>query len=83
MPRITYAQAVPSPQEPPARAQHLFALANEARAIAGVGRLNRDPALAGSALKHCLRMSVAGPIVHRYAGEPDLTARAGELRART
>jgi cysteine-rich secretory family protein len=63
------------------KAAQLFALANEARAAAGVGSLAWDSALADAALKHCLRMAVEGPIAHRYDGEPDLTTRAGAAGA--
>ena len=70
-----------APASEPAKAQQLFALANEARADAGAGLLKWDPALADSALKHCLRMAVEAPIAHRYDGEPDLTSRAGTAGA--
>ncbi len=66
-----------APAAEPSKAQQLFELANEARAAAGAGLLTWDPALADSALKHCLRMAVEGLIAHRYDGEPDLTTRAG------
>ena len=65
----------------PASAEQLFALGNESRAQAGVERLQWDPALAAAALKHCWQMTAGGPISHRYAGEPDLTARAGASAA--
>ena len=65
----------------PAKAEQLFALANQTRAQEGRGRLVWDQALADAALKHCLRMAAEGPIAHRYGGEPDLTARAGEAGA--
>lgn len=74
----------PQPQvaeSAPMKAAQLFALANAARASAGVGNLTWDPALAEAALKHCLRMAVEGPIAHRYDGELDLTARAGAADA--
>lgn len=32
-------------------------------------------------MKHCVRMSVEGPLAHRYDKEPDLTARAGAAGA--
>jgi len=63
------------------KAEQLFVLANEARAARGVGPLKWEPALASAALQHCLRMAVEGPIAHRYGGEPDLTARAGQAGA--
>ena len=58
---------------PQAAAEQIFALANQARAQAGVGRLDWDPALADAALQHCLRMAAEGPISHQYNGEPDLS----------
>jgi hypothetical protein len=61
--------------------EQLFALANQSRAAQGVGPLQWDPALAAAALQHCRRMAVEGPISHRYGGEPDLTARAGQAGA--
>jgi hypothetical protein len=65
----------------PAAAEQLFALANQARAEAGVAPLVWDPALAVAAMRHCQRMAVEGPIAHRYAGELDLTERAGAAGA--
>lgn len=65
-----------------AEAEQLFALANQARAQAGAGRLEWDPALAGAALYHCRRMVYEGPIAHRYGGEPDLAERASQSGAR-
>ena len=59
----------------------IFAMANEARAQAGVGRLEWDPALAAAALQHCQRMAAEGPIAHQYGGEPDLSARAAQAGA--
>jgi hypothetical protein len=61
--------------------EQLMALANQARAQAGAGRLQWDPALAAAALFHCRRMAAEGPIAHRYGGEPDLTGRAGQAGA--
>ncbi len=61
--------------------EQIFALANQARAQAGVGPLEWDPALAAAALQHCLRMAAEGPIAHRYGGEPDLSARAAQAGA--
>ncbi len=63
-------------------AEQVFALANQARAQAGVGRLEWDPALADAALYHCRRMVFAGPIAHRYNDEPDLAERASQAGAR-
>ena len=40
-----------------AEAGQIFALDNQVRAQAGVGRLDWDPALADAALQHCLRMA--------------------------
>jgi len=62
-------------------AEEIRAMANEARAQAGVGRLEWDQALAAAALEHCLRMAAEGPISHQYAGEPDLSARAAQAGA--
>jgi uncharacterized protein YkwD len=62
-------------------AEQVFALANQARAQAGVGRLQWDPALAAAAMKHCQRMAAEGPIAHRYGGEPDLSERAAQTGA--
>ena len=64
-----------------AAAKQILAQANEARAQAGVGPLEWDPALAAAALKHCRRMIAEGPIAHQYAGEPDLGARAEQAGA--
>lgn len=63
-------------------AQLLLRLANQARAAAGAGPLEWDPALAEAARKHCLRMAAAGNISHRYAEEADLTDRAATAGAR-
>ena len=62
-------------------AEQVFALANQARAQAGVGRLQWDPALAAAAMKHCQRMAAEGPIAHRYGGEADLSDRAAQAGA--
>jgi hypothetical protein len=64
-----------------AEAEEIRAMANEARAQAGVGRLEWDQALAAAALEHCLRMAAEGPISHQYRGEPDLSARAAQAGA--
>ena len=61
--------------------EQIFALANQARAQAGVGRLQWDPALAAAALAHCRRMVAEGPIAHRYGGELDLSGRAAQAGA--
>jgi uncharacterized protein YkwD len=60
-----------------AKAEQLFILGNQARAAQGLRALEWDPALAAAALKHCERMAAEGAISHRFAGEPDLTERAG------
>ena len=77
--------ALPSEQEnprsQPAKAEQLFALSNEARAAAGLGRLAWDPALADAALKHCMRMAIEGPIAHRYGGEASLQERTADAGA--
>jgi len=59
----------------------IVALANQARAAVGVTPLAWDPALAVAARQHCLRMAAEGPISHRYAGESDLSERAGQAGA--
>lgn len=64
-----------------AGAGQIFALANQARAQAGVAPLRWDAALAAAALAHCQRMAAEGPIAHRYGGEPDLSARAAQAGA--
>jgi uncharacterized protein YkwD len=64
-----------------AEAGRIFALANQARAQEGVGRLDWDPALADAALQHCLRMAAEGPISHQYNGEPDLSTRTAQAGA--
>jgi hypothetical protein len=64
-----------------AAAEQIFALANQARAQAGVGRLQWDPALAEVALQHCRRMAMEGPIAHRYGGEADVSGRAAQAGA--
>ncbi len=64
-----------------AEAEEIRAMANQARAQAGVGRLEWDQALAAAALQHCLRMAAEGPISHQYSGEPDLSARAAQAGA--
>ena len=64
-----------------AESEQVYALANQARAQAGVGRLQWDPALADAALGHCLRMAAVGPISHRYGGEAELNARAAQAGA--
>jgi Cysteine-rich secretory protein family len=65
----------------PAKAEQLFAMANETRAQQGRGKLQWDQALAEAAMRHCMRMAAEGPISHRYGGEPDLATRAGEAGA--
>lgn len=65
-----------------ADAEQIFALANQARATAGAGRLAWDPALAQAALAHCHRMATEGPIAHRYGGEASLSERAARAGAR-
>jgi uncharacterized protein YkwD len=62
-------------------AEQVFALANQARAEAGVAPLKWDAALARAARQHCLRMAAEGPIAHQYAGEPDVSARAAQAGA--
>lgn len=62
-------------------AQQLFEMGNQARAAQGLPALQWDTALAAAALKHCARMAAEGPISHQYAGEPDLSQRAGQAGA--
>lgn len=62
-------------------AQQVVALANQARARAGVAPLRWDAELAAAALNHCLRMAAEGPIAHRYGGEASLSDRAAEAGA--
>jgi uncharacterized protein YkwD len=59
-----------------AAAERIFALANQARAQAGVASLQWDPALAAAAMQHCRMMVEQGALSHRYGGEPDLSSRA-------
>jgi uncharacterized protein YkwD len=61
--------------------EQLFVLANQARAAQGLPALQWDPSLAQAALRHCQRMTVEGPISHRYNGELDLTERAAQAGA--
>jgi hypothetical protein len=62
-------------------AWQIVALANQARAQAGAGALEWDPALAEAARQHCLTMVAEGPISHRYGGEADVAGRAGQAGA--
>jgi hypothetical protein len=64
-----------------AEARQIYALANEERTQAGVGRLDWDPALAQAALAHCLLMAQQGPISHQYPGEADLSTRTAQAGA--
>jgi hypothetical protein len=78
------AQVYPQDQNLPdlrTEGEQIFALANQARAQAGVGRLVWDPGLAAAALAHCRRMATEGPISHRYGGEPDVSHRAADAGA--
>ncbi len=63
------------------QSEQILALANQARAQAGMGRLQWDAALAAAALKHCQLMAAEGPIAHRYGGEADLSERAAQAGA--
>jgi uncharacterized protein YkwD len=63
------------------KAEQLFQMGNQARAAQGLAALQWDPALAAAALNHCERMAVEGPLSHQYAGEPDLSVRAGQAGA--
>jgi hypothetical protein len=77
-----FAQYGDAGQSMPGAAEQLFKMANDARAQAGVGRLEWDESLASAALLHCQRMAAEGPISHRYANEPDLSERNGQAGAR-
>lgn len=86
LPLCLAAQAPPPSQQQGApnmraEAEQLMALANQARAQNGAGRLEWDPALAEAALYHCRMMAYEGPISHRYQGEADLAARASQAGA--
>jgi uncharacterized protein YkwD len=63
------------------KAEQLFLMGNQARAAQGLNPLVWDEALAAAALNHCARMAVEGPLSHQYAGEPDLSERAGHAGA--
>ena len=62
-------------------AWQLMQLANQDRAALGLRPLFWDPALATAARQHCQRMVAEGQLAHRYGGEPDLDARAGQAGA--
>jgi uncharacterized protein YkwD len=62
-------------------AGQLFAFGNQARAAQGLRPLEWDPALAAAALNHCVRMAAEADLSHQYAGEPDLSERAGHAGA--
>jgi hypothetical protein len=72
----------PAGQFVPAQADHLFALANQARMQNGARQLTWDDALAEAARRHCMLMAQEGPIAHRYGGELGLAERAGQAGAR-
>jgi uncharacterized protein YkwD len=63
------------------KAEQLFELGNRARAAQGISPLQWDPALAAAALYHCARVAAEGPLSHQYAGEPELSERAGQAGA--
>ena len=63
------------------KAEQLFLMGNQARAVQGLSPLEWDAALAAAALNHCARMAGEGPLSHQYAGEPDLSVRAGQAGA--
>jgi len=70
--------AAQSDQYLQAESQQLVALANQARAQAGLPAVKWDPALAQAALRHTRRMvSEGGAIQHDYPGELMLSERAG------
>jgi Cysteine-rich secretory protein family len=60
-----------------AEATQLMQATNEDRAQHGLGPLRWDPALARAAQEHAHQMVRHGELSHQYAGEPDLTTRAG------
>lgn len=78
---VVFAQAQYGASDERGAAEQIFALANEARSQAGVGKLEWDPALAQAALQHCRRMAQEGPIAHRYGGEADVSGRAAQAGA--
>lgn len=83
---VARAQSTPYPmprpdQLVPSAAEQIFALANQARAENGAGRLRWDESLAAAAREHCVRMAAEGTIAHRYNGEPDVAGRAGQAGA--
>jgi hypothetical protein len=59
----------------------LYALANQARAGYGLAPLQWDPALAASAMQHCVLMARARQIEHRYRNEDDVPLRASQAGA--
>ena len=59
----------------------LYALANQARAGYGMAPLQWDPALAASAMQHCVLMATARQIEHRYRNEDDVPQRARQAGA--
>jgi len=63
------------------QAAQLFQMGNQARAAQGLRPLEWDAALAAAALNHCVRVASEGPLSHQYAGEPDLSERAGQAGA--
>lgn len=81
-----WAQSVPNATAAgtlmPSAAEQLMALANRARAEAGLRPLAWDETLAAAARAHTLRMAAEGPISHRYGGEAGLSDRAGRSGAR-
>jgi len=78
---LATAQTPSQPGNLQPEAEQLLALANRARASAGVGPLRWDPALAAAARQHCLRMAAEGPIAHRYNDELDVSGRAAQAGA--
>jgi uncharacterized protein YkwD len=47
------------------KAQQLFVLANQDRAVAGIAPLTGNPALAVAARDHCTRITLEGATSHR------------------
>jgi uncharacterized protein YkwD len=60
----------------------LYALANQTRASYGLAPLKWDPALASSAMQHCVLMARSREIEHRYRNEADVPLRASQAGAR-
>jgi hypothetical protein len=64
-----------------AAAEELLALANQARAQAGLPTLRKDAPLAGAARAHAEQMAQQPDLSHQYPGEPALEQRASAAGA--